>query len=323
MQPPVPSAPQIPDIPEFTPEKNIKTALASIWMYLAGQVGISAVLSVVVGLFTGAVLSGFGLGLSQDETEIVKNLILLITSVLSCALVCLYAVPRLKIHLRKELQESRYKKSDLFFGVCTCYALALPLGLLTSLLSLFLSQFGFLIPEVGRSDNAGIAGEIIYTLMVVIAAPLCEEIVFRGIILNSLKKYSPAFAVVFSALLFALAHMNLYQGISVMGMGLAMGFMYLKTGSLQASIFMHFINNFIAVLADYIPLTYSWILDVVLLLLMVCGWFYMYQNRDLINRIACGNSQKDLWALTSRQPAFWLLVGLFAVLSTVSIVTGI
>ena len=55
-------------------------------------------------------------------------------------------------------------------------------------------------------------GLILYTC---IYSPLLEEVLFRGIILNSfIKKYSSSIALIFSSLVFAIAHLNFIQGIN-------------------------------------------------------------------------------------------------------------
>lgn len=79
---------------------------------------------------------------------------------------------------------------------------------------------------------------------VVIVAPIYEEVLFRGIILNGMsKKYNPVIAVLLSALFFALMHMNLIQGINTFLLAIILGSIYIKTGSIYLSIFLHFVNN--------------------------------------------------------------------------------
>lgn len=82
---------------------------------------------------------------------------------------------------------------------------------------------------------------------VAIAAPLLEEILFRGIILHGLlKNYSASISIAFSSLLFALIHGNVAQGLGAFLMGLFMGWLYWKTKSLYLPIILHFINNSIS-----------------------------------------------------------------------------
>ena len=86
-----------------------------------------------------------------------------------------------------------------------------------------------------------------FFLMVVVAAPVLEEILFRGIILDGyLKNYKPINGILVSALLFALIHGNLAQGIGAFLLGFLFGWIYWKTKSIIACIFLHAVNNLLA-----------------------------------------------------------------------------
>lgn len=81
-------------------------------------------------------------------------------------------------------------------------------------------------------------------LMLVIAAPIFEELLFRGIILDGLlKNYSPQKAILWSALLFGIVHLNPWQFLAALALGVFMGWIYYRTGSLSATMFIHFIAN--------------------------------------------------------------------------------
>jgi len=81
-------------------------------------------------------------------------------------------------------------------------------------------------------------------VLTVIAAPLLEELLFRGVILDGLlKNYSARKSIVYSSLLFALAHLNPWQFIVAFSLGLLIGYVYMNTKSLLPCIFIHFIAN--------------------------------------------------------------------------------
>jgi hypothetical protein len=85
----------------------------------------------------------------------------------------------------------------------------------------------------------------------VVAAPLCEEMVFRGYFYPVLKKFAGAWvAAVCSALVFASAHGNLTALLPLFVFGGVLVFVYEKTGSLWASIAVHFCFNSATVLAQ-------------------------------------------------------------------------
>lgn len=81
-------------------------------------------------------------------------------------------------------------------------------------------------------------------LSTVVCAPILEEILFRGLILESVReRLGVAWAIVLSALLFGLVHGNLMQGINAFVIGLILGYVYVKTRSLTATIIIHAFNN--------------------------------------------------------------------------------
>ena len=81
-------------------------------------------------------------------------------------------------------------------------------------------------------------------IAILAVAPLAEELLFRGVILTGfLRRYGMVRAVVFSAILFAVIHLNPCQiGAAFFG-GLFLGWLYLRTGSLWPCIAMHAIYN--------------------------------------------------------------------------------
>ena len=84
----------------------------------------------------------------------------------------------------------------------------------------------------------------------VISAPFFEEVFFRGVLYKLLRSYiSAPLAIVISALLFASVHAGLYQGIKIFALGLILGYLVEKTGSIIPSIFLHFLINFTSMVA--------------------------------------------------------------------------
>lgn len=72
---------------------------------------------------------------------------------------------------------------------------------------------------------------------------ICEELVFRGVVTNGLKKYGMVTAIILSAVFFALIHQNLQQLIYQLFLGGVLAFIMLKTGSIIYTMCLHFFNN--------------------------------------------------------------------------------
>lgn len=96
----------------------------------------------------------------------------------------------------------------------------------------------------------------------VIAAPLCEEIVFRGYLYPAAKKFAgPWAAGICSALVFAAAHGSLAALLPLFVFGCLLVFIYEKTGSLWAPVAVHFCFNGATVLIQMIARYYNLPLD--------------------------------------------------------------
>ena len=129
-------------------------------------------------------------------------------------------------------------------------------------------------------DNITGGNIIIDLLCAAVMAPLLEEWLCRGMIMRGLiaSGKSPLFAIIFSAFIFALIHVNPWQAIPAFLLGCLFGFVYYRTGSLKITMLMHCSNNTAAIILGHIdrfkdvtnlyevidPLTY-WILFVVIL----------------------------------------------------------
>ena len=91
-------------------------------------------------------------------------------------------------------------------------------------------------------------------LTTVIFAPIFEEWLCRGMILRGLlQKTKPVWAICLSALVFALIHGNIWQGIPAFILGILFGYVYFRTGSLKMTMLMHLTNNAFAVITSRLP----------------------------------------------------------------------
>ncbi len=89
-------------------------------------------------------------------------------------------------------------------------------------------------------------------ITVVLVGPLGEEIVFRGLLHRLASEYwSPAKATLLSALIFALVHAEPWLLLGLVGLGIALSFLYEVTGSLRACWIFHALHNTIALVMMY------------------------------------------------------------------------
>ena len=121
-------------------------------------------------------------------------------------------------------------------------------------------------------------------LSVSVFAPLFEEWLCRGQVLRGLLSHGvkPVWAIILSAVFFAVIHLNPWQAVPAFILGCLFGYVYYRTGSLFLTMLMHCVNNTSAVIfsnmdslrdmeswRDIIPAPGYWVIFLASLLLIV------------------------------------------------------
>lgn len=115
------------------------------------------------------------------------------------------------------------------------------------------------LPGANASEESIMSlNEFICNVMYVALVPaICEEFLFRGMILGNLLPYGKTVAIIGSAVLFGLMHQQIYQIFYTTVAGIVFGLIYVNTGSLWCGMMFHFVNNFLSVLEDYLYSAYG------------------------------------------------------------------
>lgn len=90
-------------------------------------------------------------------------------------------------------------------------------------------------------------------IMAVFVAPILEEIVFRGVIMNNLKKYGIRVAIIINSLLFGLSHYNIEMIIPAFLTGIIFSYVAYKY-SIKYSILIHFFINAITKISQVLAI---------------------------------------------------------------------
>ena len=132
-------------------------------------------------------------------------------------------------------------------------------------ITLFLVAADHLVPDIMDEYNmlmeeSGIVGlTLLSSIVTLVMAPLGEELIFRGLTLQYLRKAGLGFhaANIIQAILFGIAHMNWIQGIYAFLLGLILGWLCKRFKTLAAPMLLHMFFNFsgtyIAALIDPLP----------------------------------------------------------------------
>lgn len=153
----------------------------------------------------------------------------------------------------------------------------------------------FPIPDSFKELFENIGSKPVDTILsVAIMAPLFEEFILRGsiergLLARSYTKSNPdepskrlvIWAIIWSSVLFGAMHLNLWQAIPATIIGCLLGWVYYRTHSIWATIFMHFVNNFSSI-AMY--------------------WIFPQMDAD-------ASSQENIAMLTGSPLWYWVTVG--------------
>ena len=86
---------------------------------------------------------------------------------------------------------------------------------------------------------------LVRILFMVIAAPLCEEYIFRKQMIDRLHRYGEGVSILVSALLFGLIHGNLSQFFYAFLLGALFAYIYTRTGTIWYTVALHALINFL------------------------------------------------------------------------------
>jgi len=149
----------------------------------------------------------------------------------------------------KEMPVAEIPKKKLGFGMAivafmTSYVVMVALNVIGLLIN---SRLGKLTGQGLQNPITNVVGEMslpVQILIVVILAPIAEELVFRKMLVDRVYNYGELLAAMTSGLMFGLFHGNFQQFCYAFGLGVFFSFIYIRTGKIIYTIIFHMCINF-------------------------------------------------------------------------------
>ncbi|MGI5893936.1 MAG: CPBP family intramembrane glutamic endopeptidase [Candidatus Merdivicinus sp.] len=138
-------------------------------------------------------------------------------------------------------------------GVAIAMAVWVIFYLSGSLFSYALQEFRVLSLSPDTSLPSTPAATFILLMRILILPALLEEILFRGIILRSLRQFGDSFAIVASSVTFSVIHYTITRDIRGFALGLVLAYFVIRTGSVWTAILMRFASLLLSVAIDCLP----------------------------------------------------------------------
>ncbi len=120
---------------------------------------------------------------------------------------------------------------------------------ITSGFSGFVSTYDIEFSNYPTEDPTGFLEYLLFAFEVAIIPAIVEEVAIRGIVMPPLRKYGDRFAIIMSAIVFALMHSNMLQIPFAFVAGIVLGYFAISTKSLWTSIAIHAANNLLSVIS--------------------------------------------------------------------------
>ena len=128
-----------------------------------------------------------------------------------------------------------------------------------------------------------------------ILSPIIEEMMFRGVMLNKLRRYGDKVAIITTAILFGLFHANFSQFFYAVALGIVFAYVTLKTGTIKYSIILHIIVNMMgsvilpAVIGDGSNIVAVGCVGLALLAIVIVGLVLLIKNRKNVLTVLNGD----------------------------------
>lgn len=264
--------------PKFMPDKELSKVGGSLWLYIIMQLTLSF-------LFSFVAMPLIMYSLHYDYSAINACIEMLI-SFISGIILLWFMSSSFKQNI-KDLKFT-FKPKETIDTVSMMYFLNYAIGIIGALLS----KFGLPDTSPDFSLNGSVLFNTFTFISVVILAPIFEELIFRGMILNTLTKYNKMFAIIVTSLLFGLLHLNITQAIPAFFMSLVLCYMYVQTDSILVTILAHAGNNFLALMSAY---SNHILITVLVLALVIYGLITMVLKSKEFNEFIKEEKTNENW----------------------------
>jgi sodium transport system permease protein len=116
-----------------------------------------------------------------------------------------------------------------------------------------------LIDALRQLLTAESAGRLLLILfMAAITPAICEEFVFRGLLLGSSRETGMARAIILNAVIFGLFHLSIFRFLPTAWLGLLLAYVVWRTRSIWTGSLMHALNNGVIIILATLPMTRDW-----------------------------------------------------------------
>lgn len=199
-------------------------------------------MNIILSLITkGTFNSGTTVGISKDAYNF---LIGYLPCIIGDIIAIVIGMRATKLKMKQDIfSKNRENKKFILLGVVSCIGMGMVSSTIYAIYSGIFNIMGITIPEPDFSFPTQKGYLTLFLIYVCFLGPILEEIIFRGFILKSMRRYGNLTAIIVSSILFSMFHLNLVQFVNPVLIGIILAFIAIKSESILPSIAAHVFNN--------------------------------------------------------------------------------
>ena len=206
-------------------------------------------------LFAWAILSLIFINLSEKNNNNIYFYNFSLEIICSSLLTILFLLPAINLSIikyKKNFYSLGFQKTKIKYfsmGIYYWIACLIIVGLWGWMLEIL--KLDFLLPPNTAKEVLNLAFENIFITIILVSmiVPICEEVFFRGFLINGLeRKFNLKISLLISSGIFSIFHIHIGSLFPTFILGICLGLLYIKSKSIYPSIFIHSIHNFLAVI---------------------------------------------------------------------------
>ena len=268
--------PQVSVIPDNAERKEIRKRYNKAALVLI----INILIFNVIGI-GGAFIITYIFGRQIWDNQLFSTLFSCCTPILSECIAIIAGVNMFKLNFKPMINRSNYTGGTIMKLITLCLGLQTAASLLASIIAVILEQFGLEGSTAELDPTTSLPANLFMYFYACLLGPVLEELLYRGVLLQTMRKYNERFAIFLSALIFGLMHQNYQQFILGFIVGIPLAVVTIKCGSLLPAIFTHIIMNTTATIGscwlqyaapEYYEAALSGNTDISLSILTPDGW---------------------------------------------------
>lgn len=247
------------------------------------------------------------------DPDLVCMLVDMITNAFLAAIVFGITASRLRLDLRDYMHSPRIRFGKRVALICMGIGLSLVVTAIPTIFYFMVHSSPSYYTFIGVfTTKNNILKNIVYFILMVLVEPICDEIIFRGIVQRQFGHYNRFLGVFISAILYAITRTSITEALSSLFVGIYLAAITLRYHSIKPAVTVHIFIALFSWMLNVMPQTLILIpTTLIVIIYAITGIAIFTRTIDFSTIHSLGPLR--LWKMTFTSPAIILSLLLFVV----------